>query len=933
VWVPFGARRLLGLILGLSETAPVETTRPVEALIDPHPVLTESQIALARWLSTTYLAPLMECVRLMLPPGVAQRAVEVYGVVSADVPAGLTDLQRALLDLLRTQGPLRIEQIVRKLGQPGGRAALDQLIRRKLVRRRTQLASPRVRPRTEYVAILVGDEDVETEAVLARLGRPSRQADVLRWLIASDDPVLSLKQVCAAVGCREATVRTLARRGLITITPRRILLVPDVSHLKQETLAHLRDPAAPAILDFLRVHPEPMEVKRFCQESGCSRALVRRLERYGLVKRLTEEPIVLLSSTPEEAMSAALEMQGVETHLHALELLRQAGVPIEISILQAETGITQKALQQLVDAGLIALDERDVWRDPLQGMVSVPTPPHRLTAEQDAVWRTIESGLGSDGATDSPPIFLLHGVTGSGKTEIYLRAIRKVIEQGRQAIVLVPEIALTPQTVRRFAGRFPGRVAVWHSQLTDGERYDAWRRAQAGLVDVVVGARSAVFAPLPRLGLIVLDEEHEWSYKQDQPVPRYHAREVALQYARLTKAAVILGSATPDVGSFFRAEQRIYKLLCLPERVIQPTLTPDMPPAALDAQPRTEPPQAVVPVHIVDMREELKAGNRSIFSRALQAALAHALNQGQQAILFLNRRGAATCVICRDCGHVLSCRRCRVPLTYHSAGEDLVCHHCGQRSRATQICPECTGKRIRYFGLGTQRVEAEVRTIFPQARIVRWDRDTTTVRQAHEQFLDQFIRHEADILVGTQMIAKGLDLPLVTIVGVVAADMGLHLPDFRAAERTFQLLTQVAGRAGRSELGGQVIIQTYNPEHYVIQAASHHDYTAFYRKEITYRRELNYPPFSRLVQIIYSSSSRERCQGDMERLKRLLELKIARLGLAGLDLIGPVPAFREHERGLYHWQLLVRGDDPGSLVGDLALPVGWKIDVDPISLI
>lgn len=929
VWVPFGARRLQGVILGLSDTAPVETTRPLEAILDLRPVLTAAQIALARWISTTYLAPLIECVRLMLPPGVAKRTREVIELAATSVPAELSPAQRRVIDLLRKHGSLRVEYVARKLGQVEARAAIDQLVRRGLVRRVNQLAPPRVRPRTEYVAILLADE-AAVAAALPHLGRASSQANVLRWLASIDDPLPALSEVCQAVGCTEAPVRALARRGLVSITPRRTLVAPNWPRLKQE-LPDTSNPTSLAVLAFLRTHPEPIDIEEFRRQSGCSVGLLRRLEQRGLVNRLTEEPAVLLNITQQEAEATALVLQSAATHHDTLELLRHAGVPVEVSILQAETGITWTALRQLADACLIALDERDVWRDPLKGVAAVPEPPPCLTPDQEAVWRVIEASLEPVDAPTDPPVFLLHGVTGSGKTEIYLQAIQFLINRGQQAIVLVPEIALTPQTVRRFAGRFPGRVTVWHSQLTAGERYDAWRRAQAGLVDVVVGSRSAVFAPLPRLGLIVLDEEHEWSYKQER-TPRYHAREVAIQYARLTGAAVILGSATPDVESYLRAEQGTYRLLYLPERVVGHLRQKDADVERLSA-PLRPPVGSLPPVQVVDLREELRAGNRSIFSRALQAAMGRALAAGQQVILFLNRRGAATFVICRDCGYVLACRRCRLPFTYHSAEDDLVCHHCGQRMRTPRVCPKCKGSRIRFFGLGTQRVEAEVHKVFPTARVVRWDRDTAVSGLVHERMLDQFIRHEADVLIGTQMIAKGLDLPLVTVVGVVSADTGLHLPDFRATERTFQLLTQVAGRAGRSELGGQVIFQTYNPDHYAVQSASLHDYAAFYRREITYRQELNYPPFSRLVQLIYSSSSVARCQTEAERLKRLLEQKIARLGLPGLEIIGPAPPFLERVRGLYRRQLLVRGEDPRALVGDMALPVGWRIDVDPVSLL
>ncbi len=524
--------------------------------------------------------------------------------------------------------------------------------------------------------------------------------------------------------------------------------------------------------------------------------------------------------------------------------------------------------------------------------------------------------------------------------------------------MLVPEISLTPQTVQRFAARFPGRVTVAHSGLALGERYDGWRRARAGEVGIVIGSRSAVFTPVRRLGLIAIDEEHEWSYKQDR-TPRYHARDVALRRAELEGASVILGSATPSVESYFQAQQGHYTLIEMPQRVMahrkqieaqksdyhstdertvtSARLSAGLRAAETDAARRPELVEGLYtelpPVQIVDLRQELRAGNRSIFSRALQQGLARVLSAGEQAILFLNRRGAATFVMCRDCGHVLRCRRCEAPLTYHTSEVGLICHHCNQREMQPQLCPVCASPRIKHFGIGTQRVEAVVRQMFPAARVVRWDRDTTRRKGAHENILQRFVKGEADIMVGTQMVAKGLDLPLVTLVGVVTADTALHLPDFRAGERTFQLLTQVAGRAGRSILGGQVIIQTYDPNHYAIQAASRHSFADYYRYELAFRREHAYPPFRKLVRLVYADSKAEKAQAEAERLAGALANKIARLGLPETTLIGPAPAFLQRLRGQTRWHLMVRAPDPHALLAGLRFPVGWRIDVDPVSLL
>jgi primosomal protein N' (replication factor Y) len=619
---------------------------------------------------------------------------------------------------------------------------------------------------------------------------------------------------------------------------------------------------------------------------------------------------------------------------------------------RARTGLSGAAAAPLVEQGLIAVEEVPVERDPLAGHHYPRRPPPVLTPEQDGVYRAIEEALeasagGASAGSAHGAAFLLHGVTGSGKTEIYLRAIQAALSAGRGAIILVPEISLTPQTIRRLATRFPGKVNVLHSGLSLGERYDTWRRIRAGQFPVVIGSRSALFAPMPNLGLIVLDEEHAEAYKQEK-TPLYHAREVALKLAELSGAAVILGSATPDLVSFYRAQQGRYRLLELPRRILghRPYLEAQRIQYRLPDRGCLKRFGAgyeevcyldLPPVRVVDLRAELRAGNRSIFSRLLQREMAQVLNAGEQVILFLNRRGAATFVLCRDCGHVLKCRLCDVPLTYHhpQEGEEalLLCHHCSRREPVPSNCPQCRSSRIRYFGLGTQRVETAVQEMFPGARVLRWDLDTTQHKGAHELFLKQFVDGEAQVLVGTQMIAKGLDLPLVTLVGVISADTALHFPDYHAGERTFQLLEQVAGRAGRSPLGGQVIIQTYNPEHYSIQAAARHDYEYFYEKELAFRRQQGYPPFRRLARLVYLHRSAQQCQAEAGRMAGLLRHTAARLGLPEIELVGPAPCFLGRLRGYYRWQLLVRAPDPTLLLRHVTYPPGWRIDVDPANLL
>ncbi|HHX64353.1 MAG TPA: primosomal protein N', partial [Chloroflexi bacterium] len=597
--------------------------------------------------------------------------------------------------------------------------------------------------------------------------------------------------------------------------------------------------------------------------------------------------------------------------------------------------VTMAVIHALVEKGLLETAQRQVWRDPLEGREFVPVVPPRLTADQDIVWEQVAADLERP---NGRPL-LLQGVTGSGKTEIYLRAVQHVLARGQGAIVLVPEIALTPQTIRRFGARFPTTLAVMHSRLSPGERYDQWRRIRAGELCLVVGSRSAIFAPVRDLGLVVLDEEHEPSYKQAR-APRYHAREVALQLCRIRGATCILGSATPSLESAYRAERGEYIRLSMPRRIMGHRTAVEQQAAALGrGQTRYQAESEngddalhtdLPPVEVVDMRAELRAGNTSIFSAALKSAMDAALGAGEQVILFLNRRGAATFVMCRDCGHVLKCPRCDVPLTYHSSANNLVCHHCNYTTFLPTQCPNCWSSRIRHFGIGTQRVEELVREAYPAARVVRWDLDTTGGKTSHEELLDRFIHGEADIMVGTQMIAKGLDLPRVTLVGVITADTGLNLPDLYADERTFQILTQVAGRAGRSVLGGKVVVQTYTPQHPAVQAAAQHDYESFYEHEIAFRREHWYPPLSRIIRLIYRHPNAARAQQEATRMHRALTLKIARLGLANVNLIGPAPAFFARTRGKARWHILVRGDDPHALLRDERLPLGWSVDVDPV---
>ncbi len=665
-----------------------------------------------------------------------------------------------------------------------------------------------------------------------------------------------------------------------------------------------------------------------------------RTVRLSVSNRVAEEQLPALGRNGSPALERRQKM---------IRLMMSEPEGIQAPWLYAESGGNLADLHALEKRGLVSLSEAEIWRDPLENLDFAPSQPLTLTEDQLSVWKDIQAGIQQAAAGSAVQPYLLHGVTGSGKTEIYLQAVRQTLELGRQAIILVPEIALTPQTIRRFVSRFPGQVGVIHSRLSPGERFDTWRRARLGEISVVVGPRSALFTPFEHLGLIVVDEFHDDTYYQSDSQPHYHAREEAVAYSRLARAVCVLGSATPDIVSRYHVEDRHWHYLRLPQRILAHRQAVEHMTQRLGVPShyRSIGGQAesidLPPVEVVDMREELKNGNRSIFSRSLQQSLEDTLAHHQQAILFLNRRGSATYVFCRDCGYILRCPRCDMPLTYHvdaplrskkggPQGEHLACHYCGYTRLLPSHCPNCGGERIRQYGTGTEKVETEVQALFPAAHTLRWDYETTRQKGAHDAILSHFINHQADILIGTQMIAKGLDLPLVTLVGVVLADVGLSLPDMRAPERTFQLLTQVAGRAGRSPLGGQVVLQTFLPDHYVIQAAARHDYEAFYKTELEYRRQLHNPPFSQLVRLEYRHRDAERVEAAAQMLASQIEGWIEEENRKETEIVGPVPCFFSRLAGQYRWQIVLRGPDPASILRGRSLG-DWYVEVNPPSLL
>lgn len=627
---------------------------------------------------------------------------------------------------------------------------------------------------------------------------------------------------------------------------------------------------------WLREHPEWRPVIRYWVENGVLEEL------HGIKHGIQAKTMTYLTCPlDEEGLHAALDELSVRAtkQREVLQHLYEHGDALMKDVL-AETGASTSTLKPLLEKGYVCKEEREVLRDPYGIKHVSPEQARVLTPMQQGAYDQIRAAVDSG----SPHTFLLQGVTGSGKTEVYLQAIASCVEQGKQAIMLVPEIALTPQMVDQFKRRFGDEVAVMHSRLSAGEKFDEWRRIRHGEVTIVVGARSAIFAPFEKIGLMIIDEEHENSYKQDDH-PKYLSREVAMYRARQHGATVVLGSATPALETRWWAHQGYVTRIEMPERVRG---------------------QKLPTVRVIDMRQELQDGNHSMFSNALKKGMEERLERGEQIILFLNRRGFATFVLCRSCGFVARCKECEIPLTYHKARglEQLRCHYCGYAERMPHKCPDCQGDHVRHFGTGTQRVEEELGRVFPEAKVIRMDVDTTNTKGAHAELLQRFREGQAQILLGTQMIAKGLDFPNVTLVGVISAETSLYLPDFRAAERTFQLLTQVSGRAGRHELPGEVVVQSYNPQHYAIQFAKKQEYENFFEHEIRVRYGMSNPPFMELTAFTSVNEDEDKAlyiaRRVEERLRHLL------LGREDIIILGTSPAPLSRLQGKYRFNIVMK---------------------------
>jgi primosomal protein N' (replication factor Y) len=706
-------------------------------------------------------------------------------------------------------------------------------------------------------------------------------------------------------------IRIALPPGLLGRSQRRLQLLPEALPAGAEIFC---SPIAQQVLRLLQSQKEGNYSYQYLQKEvrGAQRG-IRELLKRGWIRSYLEAPkppqaqfkkavILVQEGIPEDATASQRNI---------LEILRQKGGEMWLSELSKLTQTSISPVSTLVKKGYVIIEAREKLRL-LSGFATPVNNAKTLTPSQTAALEQIRSH--SNFTT-----ILLHGVTGSGKTEVYLQAIAPLLASGKSALVLVPEIGLTPQLTDRFACRFGTRVSVYHSGLADGERYDTWRQTLTGEAQVIIGTRSAVFAPLPNLGIIILDEEHDSSFKQTQPAPTYHARTVAQWRAELENCPLLLGSATPALETWLAAQTSPAQYLSLPERV--------------QARP-------LPPVEIVDMRQELQQGNRSIFSKSLHNALSRLQEQKKQGILFINRRGHSTFVSCRSCGYVIECPDCDVSLSYHythaGATQLLRCHYCNHQQLHPHHCPECGSPYLKFFGSGTQRVTQELSRDFPALRWLRFDSDTTRTKNAHRQILEQFQRGAIDVLVGTQMLTKGLDIAQVTLVGVVAADGLLHHSDYRAAERAFQTLTQVAGRAGRGEDPGQVIMQTYSPEHPVIQAVSEHDYAGFIKRELPQRQALNYPPYGRLLLIRLSGLEEKEVQRSAEVLANICLEWIDNMG----EVLGPAPATIMRIAKRYRWQILLKflpesQPDLGELAAlqRFCVPsVRISLDVDPLSI-
>ena len=950
VEVPFGKRLVTGFVVGLTDVSDFDELKPIGKVLGEKSLVTETVMELARWMSAYYLAPFETCVRSVLPAVVrnkasgAKKQLTVSLNVDAPPSSRFNELDMAVPISHPSGGDLPHWRQEGTTCFVTFRLA-DSLPKEKLETWRQErdawlMENPRPTAECdEGVASTKEDGcrnvDATPSSRLIEWQQEYRSCFTEKfeqWLDAGEGACLlgqpELRDVFVETVQKKNGVQYWLEGFVVMPNHVHVLVTPIGGHRLSSIVQGWKSISTRKINELRKEKGSVWQKESFDH-------IVRNAESLSKFQQYIEDNPKFLE---EEQFDLFVTRRGrrVYDERHGdvastltpkqqtvVDLLRNAS-PMLLSELTVQAEVSAGTVKTLEKKGLVSISSESIYRDPHEGIEILKTGPLTLMPQQaDALEKII-------GAMDepAPPVLLLHGVTGSGKTEVYLQAISHALEQGRGAIVLVPEIALTPQTVDRFRARFadqPERVAVLHSSLSDGERYDEWHRIRSGEATIVIGARSALFAPVENLGLIVVDEEHEPTYKQDE-APRYSARDAAVMRGRMEHCAVVLGSATPALESYCNAKNGKYTYLDLPVRVDH---------------------RRMPAIRIVDMRiEAQRTGQHGLFSKELIEAIYCRLDRAEQTMIFLNRRGFSSSLVCPDCGTVSECEHCSVSMTYHKARARLVCHICGEEKTVPVRCPECASKEFKYSGAGTEKIEEVMAKLFPKARIARMDSDTMRKKNAHRDVLAQFRVGKIDILIGTQMIAKGLDFPNVTLVGVVNPDHALHMADFRAGERVFQLLTQVAGRAGRGEVAGEVLVQTHTPHHPAIQAARRMDFEGFCDQELAFRKELHYPPYAHLTCITLRGKHEAAVEKTGEQLFQTLESNCVAAQNSSSDrlMISPlVPAPISRARGEYRYQILLRAEKTGVMTRAIRRavaaikkwPKGVKctIDVDATSLL
>ncbi|MFA5688346.1 MAG: primosomal protein N' [Kiritimatiellales bacterium] len=960
VEVPFGSRNVTGFVVGFAEKSDLKELKPIEKVLGETSLITPVVMDLARWMSTYYLAPFETCVRSVLPAVVRRKSegekkqltVSLIGKVDATSPSRSTHVQTNYFDSSVPVSYLSGGNLPH-WRQDGTMYFVtfrlaDSVPQEKLVQWRRERdewleenPEPKTTERTRDVASAFSADEWHEE-YHRRFSAPFE-----KWLNSGTGSCIfsDAKNRQILEETMQAFDGERYRIDSYVIMPNHVhvLVAPRGDNTLSSIIQQWKSVSS-HMIGKVDAAPPPRNV---CERGGGAASTLCSAQQRNLWQKESFDHIVrspeslskfreyilnnpknlpagtfsVFCANAERGGGAASTFSANENlkltakQQSVVDVLKNSGALL-LTELTERAGVSAATVKALEKKGMVLISSEAVYRDPHAGIHLLKTEPFDLMPQQAAALNQITAAMDEP----EPPVILLHGVTGSGKTEVYLQAIARALEQGKGAIVLVPEIALTPQTVDRFRARFadaPEKIAVLHSSLSDGERYDEWHRIRAGEAKIVVGARSALFAPVENPGLIVVDEEHEPTYKQDE-APRYSARDTAVMRGRMEKCAVVLGSATPALESYANAKSGKYRYVDMPQRVDD---------------------RQMPLMQIVDMRiEAQREGKPHLFSRELVEAIRTRLNRAEQTMIFMNRRGFSSSLTCPDCGYTAECSQCSVGLTFHKARGRLVCHFCGDEIPVPEKCPACASLQFKYSGAGTEKIEEVVTALFPKARIQRMDSDTMRRKNAYRDVLGKFRTGKIDILVGTQMIAKGLDFPNVTLVGVVNPDHALHMADFRAGERVFQLLTQVAGRAGRGETAGEVIVQTYTPHHPAIQAAQRMDFAGFCDQEFSFRQELGYPPYTRLVCITFRGKDNLQTGGMAEKFFAGVE----QCAGATVILSPAMPAPIARIRGEYRWQILLRAAHTKTLstairaaFGMMKLPKTVKVtvDVDAVSLL